>query len=280
MKLYVSDLDGTLLRNDATLSDYSRDGLNAMIDSGLLFTVASACGVVSMRQLLAGLRLRLPVIEMNGALISHLDSGEHLTCNDIDWHLADRILELSRCIDRSPFYFTLHNGTDHVYPTQDHNEGIDWYLSDRARNCDPRMKHRALGIADRGQHQLAALTYIDREPLLRGLRDRVEAELGDALCLHLMENDYIRGWFWLTIQDRRARKHLAVKQLMSDHVGTAAELVAFGDNHNDLEMLQMADRGFAVANAVEPVRLSAVAVIDSNEEDAVVRQIEKEFSRR
>ena len=64
------------------------------------------------------------------------------------------------------------------------------------------------------------------------------------------------------------------------NAATAGELVAFGDNHNDLEMLQVADRGFAVANAVEPVRLAATEVIDINEEDAVVRHIEKEFSNR
>ena len=277
MRLYISDLDGTLLRNDATLSTYSRDALNAMMAAGLQFTVASARSVVSMRQLLSGLELRLPVVEMNGAFISRLGSGEHLTCMDMQWETADRILEVSRRIDRSPFYHTLHGGADRLYPTPDHNEGIDWYLNDRARNCDPRLRYREFSVADRDSHQLAALVFIDREELLSQLRDQLEVELGDSVCLHMMENSYAPGWFWLTIQDWRAQKHLAVRQLMQEHAEAASELVAFGDNYNDVEMLRSADRGCAVANGVEQARSAALVVIGSNEEDAVVRHIEKEF---
>ncbi len=49
--LYVSDLDGTLLGNDTSLSQYSKDTLNAMLDQGLLFTVASARIIASMVRL-------------------------------------------------------------------------------------------------------------------------------------------------------------------------------------------------------------------------------------
>ena len=67
--LYVSDLDGTLLRNDTSLSQYSKDTLNALLDQGLLFTVASARSIASMRHVLADLPLRLPVVEFNGAFV-------------------------------------------------------------------------------------------------------------------------------------------------------------------------------------------------------------------
>jgi hydroxymethylpyrimidine pyrophosphatase-like HAD family hydrolase len=40
--LYISDLDGTLLRNDASLSDYSRRELIALLEEGVQITVASA----------------------------------------------------------------------------------------------------------------------------------------------------------------------------------------------------------------------------------------------
>ena len=52
--LFVSDLDGTLLRNDATLSDFSKDHLNELLRSGMLFTVASARSVITMASMLKG----------------------------------------------------------------------------------------------------------------------------------------------------------------------------------------------------------------------------------
>ena len=60
--LYICDLDGTLLRSDATLSEFARDGLNRLIDAGVYLTVASARGTAGMRALLDGVRLQIPVV--------------------------------------------------------------------------------------------------------------------------------------------------------------------------------------------------------------------------
>ena len=61
--LYISDLDGTLLRNDATLSTYSQKVLTQLLQEGLAFTVASARSIVAIQSLLQGITLSLPVIE-------------------------------------------------------------------------------------------------------------------------------------------------------------------------------------------------------------------------
>jgi len=79
--LYICDLDGTLLRSDATLSAFAREGLNELIDAGICLTVASARGTAGMRVLLDGVRLQLPVIELNGAFVSDLQSGRHVASN-------------------------------------------------------------------------------------------------------------------------------------------------------------------------------------------------------
>lgn len=47
--IFISDMDGTLLKNDATLSDFSRNALIRMINEGLNFTVASARSVVNLK---------------------------------------------------------------------------------------------------------------------------------------------------------------------------------------------------------------------------------------
>jgi 5-amino-6-(5-phospho-D-ribitylamino)uracil phosphatase len=80
-EVYVCDLDGTLLRPDGTLSAFSRDGLNRLLEAEVSLTVASARGTPGMRSLLSGVGFRLPVIELNGAFVSELDSGRHLVSN-------------------------------------------------------------------------------------------------------------------------------------------------------------------------------------------------------
>ncbi len=76
--IYICDLDGTLLRSDGVLSDFARDGLNELLSAGMRLTVASSRATPAMRALLAGVDLRLPVIEFNGAFVSELESGRHL----------------------------------------------------------------------------------------------------------------------------------------------------------------------------------------------------------
>ncbi len=88
MPLYISDLDGTLLRDNASLSDYARTSLSRMLHAGLPFTVASARSIVAIRSILEGLPLRLPVVEFNGAFISDFATGAHRCIHSYDRDLA------------------------------------------------------------------------------------------------------------------------------------------------------------------------------------------------
>ena len=92
--LYISDLDGTLLTNEPSLSEFSRATLMDLLASGLPFSVASARSVVSIRKMLRNLPLSLPVVEFNGAFLSDLETGRHGLINDLKPHVAREIYEL------------------------------------------------------------------------------------------------------------------------------------------------------------------------------------------
>lgn len=55
----------------------------------------------------------------------------------------------------------------------------------------------------------------------------------------------------------------------------ASEIVAFGDDHNDLDLLAYAGMGVAVGNALDDVKAVADAICDTNDNDGVARWIEK-----
>ena len=57
------------------------------------------------------------------------------------------------------------------------------------------------------------------------------------------------------------------------------ELVAFGDNDNDIKMLQSADRAIVVANASDSVKQYATQIIGPNSDDSVAKFIHKEWNR-
>ena len=65
-KLYISDLDGTLLDNDARLSDFTAEAINKLIMQGMNFTFATARSVYSAKPITSKLNISVPCILMNG----------------------------------------------------------------------------------------------------------------------------------------------------------------------------------------------------------------------
>ena len=137
LPLYVSDLDGTLLRNDTSLSQYSKDTLNALLDQGLLFTVASARSIASMRHVLADLPLRLPVVEFNGAFVSDLASGQHYLVHDLHRDILSELWQQIADAGYIPFISTYDGTADRLYYRDITNDGMAWYLRNR-QLCSPR----------------------------------------------------------------------------------------------------------------------------------------------
>jgi len=140
MTLYVSDLDGTLLDRQGQLSEATRTGLAELLAQGLVFTVASARHVVSIRQLLAGLRLSLPVISSNGAFISDLATGRHELVHGMDGALGEAIFALVRRHGQMPFLSVHTPEGDRLCWQGVENEGQRHFVDERVLNGDPRLR--------------------------------------------------------------------------------------------------------------------------------------------
>ena len=56
---------------------------------------------------------------------------------------------------------------------------------------------------------------------------------------------------------------------------TLDEIISFGDDYADMEMLQICGRGVAMGNAIEEVKQAADAITDSNDNDGAAKYLEK-----
>ena len=269
--LFVSDLDGTLLRSDATLSEFSRQRLNQLLDEGLLFTVASARSVVSMGYVLSGVRITLPVIEFNGAFISDLNTGRHHIVNEIAPELRRDVFEVIRRHGRSPFVSCVDaNETDLLFYDTVLNEGMRWYVQDKVRTADRRLRQIS-ALTDALRHRVVCLTVMDRrEPLEAILAEVLERGAG-RIEPHLFENPYQAGWYWLTLHDTRATKDQAIRALAERWELPLDNLTVFGDQVNDIKMFREATHAIAVANARDELKTYATQVVGTNDEDSVVK---------
>ena len=168
--LYVSDLDGTLLRSDGSLSPYSVRTLARLIGEGMPFTVASARGYGEIRYALQGLRLRFPVIATNGAYVFDLATGRHLAVHALPPGIAHDLWTLFDGRGFSPFLFTYDGRADRFYYTADslQNDGMRRFHRKRETRRDPRLHHLAdlrQGLDD----QVVLIIHIDSLPRVQDL---------------------------------------------------------------------------------------------------------------
>ena len=271
-RLFVSDLDGTLLRNEGRLSTFARSELTRMLDDGLNFTVASARSVHSIREILEDLPLRLPIIEFNGAFISDYPSGEHRIVNSFAPELVESLFAQLRGRGFMPFVSSFDEGEDRLYFQTLDNSGMQFYHDNRVEMKDTRLQpptdlSQALG------GQVVTLTMIDRKTPLVDLQARLHSEFSGRIASWVIENTYSPGWHWLIVNDRKASKAHAVRELAEEYGFEMEGLTVFGDHINDIPMLKEAAHAIAVANAQEELKQHATEIIGTNEEDSVVKYL-------
>lgn len=67
--LYVSDLDGTLLRSNEVTSEYTNSVINSLTDRGVIFSYATARSLITAKKVTKGINAKIPLIVYNGAFV-------------------------------------------------------------------------------------------------------------------------------------------------------------------------------------------------------------------
>lgn len=271
--VFVCDLDGTLLRSDGTLSSFSRGGLNRLLEAGVDLTVASARGTPGMRSLLSGVGIRLPVIELNGAFVSEIESGRHLVSNVLSEGESYVAVKTILSTGNDPVISTWDGRRDGVHFGPRTNESTQWYVEEKRRYRDPRLApcDDLLGIAR--EEDVAQITTFALDAEAVALAEQLRRAVGDGAIVHSAANVYWPGWTEITVQHRDAAKGAAIPALLAACGRAGADVVACGDHLNDLSMFAVAAKSIAPANAHPEVLGSATEVVGSNDEDGIVRYL-------
>lgn len=278
-KIYVTDLDGTLLGNNGLLSDYSYHELRRLIADGANITVASARNYASIKRLMRNVPFKLPIIEINGSYVSDYATGKHLQINDIPREVNSEICRLCEENGCVPFIAAFDGKEDHLFYEAVSNQGMEWFIADKTEDHAERLKQRKVTpeILDMN---IVCFVIIGEMKLINGLNQSISERFSGELDCYYFANPYNPQWQWLTIHDKDARKSIGVKELLDIEGFSSEKLVVFGDNDNDLSMMQLNSSGavsVAVGNAIEQIKAVATQTCLTNEEDGVVRYIANDF---
>ena len=260
--LYLTDLDGTLLRGDQRLSRFACESLDALTKKGMIFSYATARSIVTARQVTGGLIMKQPVIVYNGSFILDSAGGEVLlssSFSDLDSrYILDLLLTRGVC----PIVYTMTDGVENfVFCAAKQSRGVRDFLA--TREGDPRAIC-VESIDKLYREGVFHFTCIDEYEKLLPLYEALR--LAFTCFFH---RDIYSGEFWLELHPSGASKAsaaLALKSLLGCN-----RLICFGDASNDIPMFEIADECYAVANACDELKAIATGVIASNEDDGVAK---------
>ncbi len=270
--LFITDLDGTLLTPDKTLSPKTVEILNRLIGQGMRFSVATARSAASTVELLRPLRLSLPVVLMNGVMLYDLQNRRYLSTHALTRAETEDLLTLLRSQGKTPFLYRLEDQRLSVEFERLDNPEEEAFYTERAGLVYKRFQ-QVKRLDAQGDAPVVYLTMIDTRELLEPIF-RFLCEQG-RVAASLYQDNYSDMWY-LEIYSKKASKRAGALEVRA-RCG-ASRMVAFGDNYNDMGLLEAADEGYAVENAQEALRRMAHGVIGGNREDGVAKFLQDYWS--
>lgn len=259
--LYVTDLDGTLLRRDQTLSDFTVNTINGLVEKGMHFSYATARSIITAAKVTPGLSTKFPVIVHNGTLIRRPDCGELLAGHFFGKDAA-LILDDLTAHGIYPIVYSLMDGQEKFsYWPEKSTVGMKSFIG--TRQNDPRER-KVKDVAALYDGQPYYITCVDDREKLLPFYEKYK----DRFHTILYEEIY-SGDDFLEFMPKAASKAHAVLELKA--LLGCEKLVVFGDGLNDLDLFHAADEAYAVENAVAELKAIATGIIGSNESDGVAK---------
>ena len=272
--LYVTDLDGTLLNSNSSISEYSKNIINGLVERGLLFTYATARSLTSASVVAKGLSTEIPIIAYNGAFIVEPSNGKILSSNFITEEQKEFLKETFQKHNVSPLVYAYVEGVEKVtWRTAMENEGIQHYLN--VRKGDKRFNPLTEESADRlylgdSFYYTCIGEKEELQPVYEALKDHEAFNV-------LFHQEIYRPEYWCEILPKKATKANAIAELKK--LWGCDRVVSFGDAVNDIPMFEISDECYAVENAVEELKKIATGIIGSNEEDGVAKWLKENWQK-
>ena len=268
--IYITDLDHTFLRNDLSISDYTKNIWNSYADSSIL-SIATARTYMKTAQFLGGVHINAPMILLDGALIATMDK-KIIDTKFISKDITDWVIDEGWKFGIYPFILSLSDSKN-LTEAFLHDEVLNPYQRQvlaRYSSTDNLQKHSGI----RAMNENLKIVYMGEEEQLRELHEHLENIFGDNLKFILAPEAYV-GCYFLTVLHPQADKSHGITSI-SEYLGfDLKKLTVFGDNFNDIGMFDLAGTSVAMANAQGEVKDRASIVLEhSNDEDGVAKYLQ------
>ena len=276
-RLYVTDLDGTLLNSDGTVSEKSVKILNDLIAQGVHITYSTSHSFYTASKILKDVNFKLPCIVQNGAYVIDAATGDILRKNLLSHDIYNDIISMNKYFHLNPFIVGKTEDDEErlLYDTTCNN-AQDNFIDVRISGNDKRVVMLKNCPTLKEITRIIFLYHLNE---IIPLRDVIEKKYGDSISIKLTEDVYYKNFYRLEFSDAYANKGDMLTYLSKSLGVGLNNTMVFGDQTDDLEMFSMAGTAVAVSNAAEDVIKMADVTIGSNDEDSVAQYIAEHIQK-
>lgn len=262
-KIIFTDLDGTLLPESKRISDYSKNIIAKVRKLGIPFILASGRSISNMRRFQKDLNLNEPLISYNGALIDI--NNKNYYYKPLELSIAMKLLEFSikkRCY----FQFYDEDQLTTLLSYRDHPN-----LMHYVKNTDLTPFYTQLENIN--LNSVTKWMFIENDRLkLESLASEIRESFGLDTSMSFTSSIYFE------IYNKEVNKGNAALKVVDWYGLKPSDIISFGDNYNDVELINISKLGVVMGNAPKDIRSIADRVTSYTcEEDAVAKILDEIF---
>lgn len=264
--LIAIDLDGTLLTDEKTMTDKSKQVLAKVIEAGHKVVIATGRPHYASLNYYHELGLDTPIVNFNGAYLHHPREAK--------WDALHSPLPIRTAKEIVQFCYDL--GVRNLMADMLGSILLDHFDQDFVEIFNLNMEDTPLHIGkinnllDEDPTSLIIHAYDHQLEALQGMFDNDHAEV-------IEHHNWGAPWHIIEIIRKGMNKGVAVSRLAKYYDIEPENVIAFGDQFNDLEMLDFAGVGVAMENAIDPLKKIATHQTKKNTENGVALFLEDYF---
>lgn len=271
-RLFVTDLDGTLLNNESRVSERSARIISNLSRQGAMITVATARTPATVEPLLHKTLTTPPAIVLTGASMWDRERQRFLNPTLLPEKMNERLLQLFESHGVNPFIYTLPEGdVMTVFHTEELTHKERKFYEERQA-----LKLKKFEFVPRpGEEARRVALFLGIGPVEEILRlgEAVRAE--GSYSVSAYPDIFNPATGYIEVFHAGVSKAEAIMKLKE--MTWAGHVTVYGDNLNDLPMFAVADEAVAVENALPEVKQAATRVIGAHTSDAVAIDMLQQF---
>ena len=270
-RLIALDIDGTLLNSRGRLTDATVAAVQHAANRGVYVTVCTGRSLWSAVSVVQRLSLNAPYVLNNGALIYDVPFNRARYIQHLPKQLAKRSVKLFRSLGLHPIVYGPLPEVQYFYYDAldpDNNSFKDY----ATKNVD--RVHMVDDVSNFILQDVTCVSCDDHIERIKATESYIKQQLpGTTITLEISPWD--QRYCHVTVMPAGVNKGNGLRQLSLLLGIELAEVIAIGDNLNDLEMLTVAGLGVAMGNGTPEVKEQANYITTSVDEEGVARVIER-----